>query len=103
MHLLRNTILCCLVGNVLITVPAVSQQKDISRYDLYTGFSDLNTPGLNNINQVGFDLQTGVNLSTWSVLGLDYSVQHGSGVLTRPSPPLHGSASSLRNCLPATI
>lgn len=82
MHLLRNRIVCCLVGSVLITIPAVSQQKDIPRYDLYTGFSDLNTPGLNNINQVGFNLQAGVNLSAWTALGFDYSFQNGSGSLT---------------------
>ena len=36
---------------------AFAQQDYVGRYDLYTGFSDLNTPALHNINQVGFHLQ----------------------------------------------
>ncbi len=54
----------------------------VGRYDLYTGFSDLNTPGLNNINQVGFHLQAGVNASRWLSYGFDYSVETGSTHLT---------------------
>lgn len=84
----QASIVFCLLGMVAMTVPAVSQQHEISRYDLYTGFSDLNTPGLNNLNQAGFHLQTGVNLSTWTALGFDYSVQNGSSTLTLALTPV---------------
>ena len=59
-----------------------AQGTYVGRYDLYAGFSDLNTPGLNNINQVGVHLQAGANLSRRFALGLDYSVQSGATHLT---------------------
>ncbi len=61
---------------------ALAQQPAVERYELYTGFADLNTPGLNNINQVGFHLQAGVNTSQHLGYGFDYSVQTGSTHLT---------------------
>ena len=54
----------------------------VSRFDLYTGFSDLNTPGLNNINQIGFHLQAGLTANRWLSYGFDYSIQNGSTHLT---------------------
>jgi hypothetical protein len=59
-----------------------AQQTYLPRYDVYTGFSDLNTPGLSNINQIGFHLQAGLNHNRWLSSGFDYSVQTGSSVLT---------------------
>lgn len=59
-----------------------AQQPYVGRYDLYTGFSDLNTPGLNNINQTGFHLQAGINTRRWLGYGFDYSIQSGSTALT---------------------
>ncbi len=59
-----------------------AQQTYLARWDLYTGFSDLNTPGLNNINQIGFHLQAGFNANRWSSYGFDYSTQNGSTHLT---------------------
>lgn len=59
-----------------------AQQPYVGRFDLYTGFSDLNTPGLNNINQVGFALQAGIPVKRWLSYGFDYSVQNGSTHLT---------------------
>ncbi|MGI4757588.1 MAG: hypothetical protein ACRYGF_12165 [Janthinobacterium lividum] len=37
---------------------------------------------MTGLNQVGFDLQTGINLSSWVNVGADYSLQRGSGYLT---------------------
>ena len=59
-----------------------AQDHYAGRYDLYTGFSDLNTPGLSNINQAGFHLQAGITASKWLSYGFDYSVQNGSSQLT---------------------
>ena len=56
---------------------ASAQQQYVGRYDLYTGFSDLYTPGLNGINQKGFHLQAGINNKSWLSTGFDYSVQTG--------------------------
>lgn len=67
----------------LVALPLCrAQQSYVGRYDLYTGFSDLNTPGLNNINQVGFHLQAGLNTKRWLSYGVDYSIQTGSTHLT---------------------
>ena len=59
---------------------AVAQQKYVGRYDVYTGFADLNTPAL-GLNQTGFHTQAGFNMRRWYSLGLDYSVSTGSEVL----------------------
>jgi hypothetical protein len=66
----------------LTQLPAAFAQQDyIGRYDLYTGFSDLNTPALHNINQVGFHLQAGINNNRWLSTGFDYSIQSGDTTL----------------------
>jgi hypothetical protein len=69
---------------------ASAQQQYVSRYDLFTGFSDLYTPGLNGINQLGFHLQAGINNNRWLSTGFDYSVQSGNTHLTPgiASPPI---------------
>ncbi len=88
MPFFRSLTLCCLGSALLATAPAVAQQTDIPRYDLYTGFTDLNTPGLNNLNEVGFHLQSGVSVSKWTTLGFDYSIHNGSSVLTPSLTPV---------------
>ena len=60
---------------------ASAQQQYVGRYDLYTGFSDLYTPGLNKINQKGFHLQAGINNKRWLSTGFDYSIQTGDTTL----------------------
>jgi hypothetical protein len=66
----------------LTQLPSASAQQDyVGRYDLYTGFSDLNTPALHNINQVGFHLQAGINNNRWLSTGFDYSIQTGDTTL----------------------
>jgi hypothetical protein len=59
-----------------------AQQEYVGRYNIYTGFSDLSTPGLNSLNQIGFHLQAGVNLNRLIGSGFDYSVQTGDTSLT---------------------
>ncbi len=79
----RISFLATLVALCTLTLPLCGAQTPyIGRFDLYTGFSDLNTPGLNNINQVGFHLQAGVNTNRWSSFGFDYSIENGSVHLT---------------------
>ena len=60
---------------------AQAQQNYVSRYDVYVGFTDLNSPDL-GLNQPGFHTQVGLNPRTWMSLGFDYSVSTGSEVLT---------------------
>ena len=83
--------LCFCFSAIAALLPAASfcraqqgraQQSYVGRYDLYTGFADLNTPGLNNINQIGFHLQAGINVKPWTSIGFDYSTQNGATLLT---------------------
>lgn len=76
--------LLCVLALLCFAAPLCRAQEQpyVGRYDLYTGFSDLNTPGLNNINQVGFHLQAGLNTSGRLAYGLDYSIQNGATHLT---------------------
>lgn len=65
----------------LTQVTCVAQQTYVGRYDLYTGFSDLYTRGLNKINQVGFHLQAGMTNTRLISSGFDYSIQSGDTTL----------------------
>lgn len=65
-----------------IFAAAGAQQTYVGRYSIYTGFSDLDTPGLNSLNQVGFNLQAGANVTRWLAGGFDYSLQTGDTSLT---------------------
>ena len=68
---------------LLLTGPFCHAQQDyVGRYDIYTGVSTLYTPGLNNITQVGFHFQAGINNTRWLATGFDYSVQSGDTGLT---------------------
>src|SRR6201996_5602140 len=59
-----------------------AQQDYVGRYNIYTGFSDLSSPGLNSLNQIGFHLQAGLNTNRLIGTGFDYSVQGGDTSLT---------------------
>jgi len=59
-----------------------AQQDYVGRYNIYTGFSDLSSPGLNSLNQIGFHLQAGLNANRLIGAGFDYSVQGGDTSLT---------------------
>jgi hypothetical protein len=61
---------------------SAQQQTYVGQFDVYTGFSNLNSPGLNNLNQVGFNLQVGANINRWLATGFDYSIQSGNTILT---------------------
>lgn len=59
-----------------------AQQQYVGRYDLFAGFSDVNAPFVNNLNQPGFGTQFGVVNNKWLASGIDYSVQSGTTHLT---------------------
>ena len=59
-----------------------AQQQYVGRYNIYTGFSDLSSPGLNSLNQIGFHLQAAISPSRLIGTGFDYSVESGDTSLT---------------------
>lgn len=80
---IHHTVIICFFAAILIaSTRGDAQQAYVSRYSIYTGFSDLYTPGLNDINQVGFHLQVSRVNTRWLSSGFDYSVQSGSTNLT---------------------
>lgn len=72
-----------LIALLLLAAPICrAQQEFVGRYNIYTGFSDLSSPGLNSLNQIGFHLQLGLNANRLIGTGFDYSVQGGDTSLT---------------------
>jgi hypothetical protein len=84
---LKTTIPCLLAGTALAVLFAFSgptanaQQSYVSRYDVYAGFADIDSPML-GLNEHGFHLQAGMNMRTWLSVGADYSEGTGSQILT---------------------
>jgi hypothetical protein len=61
--------------------PVLGQQSYVSRYDLFTGYTFLDSHTIGLFDN-GFHFQAGVRPKTWYSLGFDYSVSSGSLTLT---------------------
>jgi len=61
--------------------PAFGQQSYVSRYDLFTGYTYLDSPAV-SLGENGFHFQTGVRATTWLSFGFDYSISEGTLTLT---------------------
>ena len=57
-----------------------AQQKEVSRYDAFAGFTSINAPAL-GLSQPGFHTQAGINMRPWYSLGFDFSIASGSETL----------------------
>jgi hypothetical protein len=67
---------------VLSIAPSASgEQSYVSRYDVITGYTFLDSPSVGLFDN-GFHFQFGVRPKTWYSLGFDYSVSSGSLTLT---------------------
>lgn len=60
---------------------AVAQQTYVGRFDVYAGFTYLNSPKI-NLSERGLHLQFGVRPKSWYTLGFDYSIATGHTDLT---------------------
>ena len=58
-------------------LPAFCQQAYVSRFDVFTGYTYLDSPAV-SLGESGFHLQTGVRANIWLTLGFDYSVSAGT-------------------------
>ncbi len=63
------------------SLPGFGQQTYVSRFDLFTGYTHLDSP-LVSLQENGFHFQTGVRANTWLSLGFDYSISGGDLTLT---------------------
>jgi hypothetical protein len=66
---------------LIAACPAWGQQSYISRYDLFTGYTFLDSPHV-GLFENGFHMQAGYRPRTWVSLGVDYSVSAGDLTLT---------------------
>ncbi len=60
---------------------ALAQQKEIERFDLYGGYTYFATPDL-DLDEHGFHIQAGYNLTRSVAMGFDYSNASGHNSLT---------------------
>ena len=64
-----------------VALPGFAQQAYVSRFDLFTGYTFLDSP-LVSLKENGFHLQAGVRANRWLSLGFDYSISEGDLTLT---------------------
>lgn len=67
--------------------PAFSQQTYVSQFNLYTGYTFLDSPHL-GLFENGFHTQFGYNARTWLALGFDYSISTGDATLVPSLLPI---------------
>ncbi len=82
---------------VAASFPAFSQQTDVRRFDLFTGYTFLDSPHI-GLFENGFHTQLGYQARTWLSLGFDYSISTGDLTLVPSLLPL-----SLRQQIAAQI
>jgi len=70
----------CILCPLLLASIALAQQDYVGRYDLYTGYMYLNSPGL-SLAENGFHTQFGMNPTSWYSMGFDFSTGAGDTVL----------------------
>ena len=66
---------------LFVAVPALGEQSYVSRFDLFAGYTFLDSPHV-SLFENGFHFQAGVRPKTWYSLGFDYSISGGSLTLT---------------------
>jgi len=62
-------------------LPMHGQQTEVSRYDVYSGFTAFSTPHL-NLTERGYNFQAGVNWRSWLATGFDFAYVTGNSSLT---------------------
>jgi len=68
-------------SSTLPVFQALGQQTYVGRYDLYAGYSYLNSPHI-SLAENGFGLQAGVRVVSWMTIGFDYSRTSGNTTIT---------------------
>ena len=76
------TALGLLLFALLLAAPAFGEQNYVSRYDLFAGYTFLDSPHV-GLFENGFHVQAGVRPKTWYSLGVDYSYSSGSLTLNQ--------------------
>ena len=87
--------LLAVVVLVAVAVQPATAQVSFQKWDMYGGYSYLNTP-TNNLTQHGFNTSFGRNINKWLALGMDFSHFNGSG-------PQFASGTELAAKIPASL
>jgi Outer membrane protein beta-barrel domain len=69
---LRAAVALLVLSPFFLAPRASAQQTYVGQFDLYGGFTYLDSPNI-NLQQRGFHFQAGYNPRTWLALGFDYS------------------------------
>ena len=77
----RRVVWILTLAALLWAAPAFGQQTYVTRYDLFTGYTFLDSPHV-GLFENGFHAQFGVRPKKWYSLGLDYSFSKGNLTLT---------------------
>jgi hypothetical protein len=80
-HRVVTTLLLLTLALPLASAPALGQQDYVSRYNIFAGYTFLDSPHV-SLFENGFHYQAGVNPKTWLALGFDYSITGGNMTLT---------------------
>ncbi len=72
---------CTLAFLFVLSCAASAQQDYVSRYEGFAGYTYFTSPGFNLV-QRGYNLEFGVNLNPWLVVGGDYSWFQGHSDIT---------------------
>src|ERR1700687_2434029 len=75
---MRRIIFCGLL--VLICLPVLAQDADITHYTLFTGFDYMISPA-RNLTERGFEADFGVTVRPWLGLGADFGIL-GDGIIS---------------------
>jgi hypothetical protein len=77
----RATWVALSLALVLISSKASGQQEYVTRFDMFTGYTFLDSPAI-SLFENGFHYQAGVRATTWVSMGFDYSISSGTLTLT---------------------
>ena len=75
------------IAALLLTAPLFGQQTYVTRYDVFTGYTFLDSPHI-GLFENGFHTQFGYRPKTWYSIGIDYSISKGSLTLTPDLLPI---------------
>jgi hypothetical protein len=67
-----RSVLTCIVALLSVGLPVFSQDIEVNRYTIYTGFDYMLSPA-RNLTERGFDVDFGVTVKPWMALGGDVS------------------------------
>jgi len=80
-HRVVTPLLLLTLALLLASAPALGQQTYVPRYNVFAGYTFLDSPHV-SLFENGFHFQAGVNPKSWYALGFDYSISGGDLTLT---------------------